>query len=151
MIQLCYISSRTPGTPVTVDAILSASRRNNGEAGVTGLLVHDGRRFLQVLEGEAAAVDATFERIRSDPGHRAIVTLSRRPVGNRQFGCWAMAAERVADTGARDRADQASDDIAGVVDRMTAGVTDPDLRATFRDFVRIDRAGTAISPARTPR
>jgi hypothetical protein len=68
MLQLVYIStSREPITDRLLDDILSTSRRNNDRAGVSGLLVAGGRRFLQALEGPAAAVLATYARIAADP------------------------------------------------------------------------------------
>jgi hypothetical protein len=52
MIQLTYISSAVRGLDeLAVNDILKASRNNNASVGVTGLLLYNGRRFLQVLEG----------------------------------------------------------------------------------------------------
>ncbi|NJC33231.1 hypothetical protein GGR88_000705 [Sphingomonas jejuensis] len=133
MLQYCYISSARPGQPVDVDEILATSRRNNQQAGLSGLLIFDGRRFLQVLEGEGAAVRSTVERIQADPRHRAIVKLSERRIEAREFGDWAMACNRVADAGD-------SRNLASTVDALTEGVADANTRALFRSFARIDRA-----------
>jgi hypothetical protein len=47
MLQLVYISScRTEIDPAMLTGIIDISRRNNERAGVTGLLVAGGRRFL---------------------------------------------------------------------------------------------------------
>ena len=75
-----------------------ASRRHNDVAGVTGLLFTDGMRFLQVLEGERAAVSTTFQRIQADPRHHAVVILSDREIDKRQFGKWAMAYKLSTDS-----------------------------------------------------
>ncbi len=94
MLQLVYISSAmTRGEDLT-GAILATSRRNNARDGVTGLLYADGTRFLQVLEGDTAKVEAAFARIQPDPRHRAVVVLSRRDVEAREFGSWDMASRR---------------------------------------------------------
>ncbi len=67
MRQLIYVSSvPQQGPPPEPEAILAASQRNNARDGLTGLLYADGRRFLQVLEGEASAVAATIARIERD-------------------------------------------------------------------------------------
>lgn len=133
MLQLVYISSARPGVgPADVDAILAASRRNNSVARITGLLVHDGRRFLQALEGDAEVVERTYARIQRDPRHRAIVLLSQRQVDTREFGAWAMASHLVG-TGS----DKAS--MVAAVDALTAQVPDPNTRELFRSFVRIER------------
>lgn len=133
MLQLTYISSVAPRLPADIlETILLTSRRRNMAAGVSGLLVFDGRRFLQALEGDAEAVESAFRRISADPRHRAVVTLSRRDVAARDFGDWAMASQAsrpVADGG-----------IAATVDALTECVTDPNARALFRSFARLDRA-----------
>lgn len=133
MLQLTYISSITPayGAEIVTD-ILKASRRNNAAAGVTGVLVFDGRRFLQALEGETAEVNATYQRIKADPRHRAIVLLSSNHVEERAFGGWAMAAERVPGGSGESVTEQ--------VDALTSGIADANLRELFRGFARIRAA-----------
>ena len=133
MYQLVYISTATDRTDAGVlDAILATSRRNNRRDGITGLLLHDGRRFLQVLEGPQPLVDAAFLRIRADPRHRASVMLHARQAEGRSFGEWDMACETVAS------AHGAS--LTQTVDRLVEGATDRNLKALFRSFARLDRA-----------
>ena len=131
MLQLTYISTAT-GTmsDVDVSTILSVSRLNNAAAGVTGLLLYDGRRFLQALEGEAAMVDRTFQRIKADKRHRAVVLLSSGEATERSFGNWAMAAERAS-------AGHRGNNVAELVDTLTETVADPNVRALFRSFARV--------------
>ena len=133
MLQLTYISTATKEMdPGQMNGILAASRRNNGIAGVTGLLLYDGKRFLQALEGEPAEVRSTYARIKDDPRHRAIVLLSSNEVDKRSFGNWEMAAHRVAAGAGRD--------LASLVDELTAGVLDANVRETFRGFAKIRTA-----------
>lgn len=73
--------------------ILDVSRRNNRRAGVTGFLLFDGKRFLQFLEGPAAAVDATMHRIVEDRRHYAHVIMIDEEETHRQFPDWDMAFE----------------------------------------------------------
>lgn len=90
--QLIYISSaRRDIRTEDCTAILSAARTNNAREGVTGMLLFNSRRFLQVLEGDEHRVRALYERIRRDPRHAAIVLLSEKAVPDREFGEWAMA------------------------------------------------------------
>ena len=128
MIRLLYISTtRSPMTLAELDSVLRVSRRNNKAAGVTGLLVVGGRRFLQALEGPEAAVLATFERIRADPRHFAVVILSRSAIEQRQFGEWAMGYQPGAALGA-----EAS--IGNDVEALIAPIDDPVVHAYFRQF-----------------
>ena len=133
MRQILYVSSKAPGHEVSIGNILMVSRRNNDAAGVTGLLYTDGVRFLQVLEGDRATVDRTFDRIRADPRHHAVVVLSDREVTEREFGNWAMA-HRLA----TDSADTLDDKLA----RLMRGASD-NVRHTFLGLVSARRAAAA--------
>ena len=131
MRQIIYISTATKQVDdAEVDAILRASRLNNAAAGVSGLLLYNGHRFLQALEGEVAMVDRTYQRIKQDPRHRAVVLLSARDIDTRAFGDWAMAAQRV-------RSDATGAALAEQVDLLTRDVVDPNARETFRSFARV--------------
>ena len=128
MIRLLYISTaRTPLAPGALDGILQASRRNNKAVDVTGLLIVGGRRFLQALEGPADAVIATFDRIRADPRHFAVVILAQSDIETRQFGDWAMGYQPGAQLGA-----EAS--VASDVEALIAPIGDPVIHAYFRQF-----------------
>lgn len=132
MYQLTYISTvRRGGAAVDVDAILAKSRRNNARHGITGILVFDGVRFLQALEGAPEDVRATYARIRDDERHRAPVILSEREVAHREFGKWDMACERVRATG--------SVGLIETVDALVGSLADKNMRALFSSFVRLDR------------
>lgn len=134
MYQLTYISTASAGLAANeVEAILAVSRRNNRRDGITGLLIHDGRRFLQALEGPRPLVEAAFERIRLDRRHRAAVMLSAREINGREFGVWDMACRHVPTV-----ADAPT--LADTVDALVAQVADRNTRALFTGFARIDRA-----------
>ncbi|GGB15724.1 hypothetical protein GCM10011380_01470 [Sphingomonas metalli] len=132
MHQLLYISTarEQAGAPIDADAILAVSRRNNVRDGVTGLLLYDGRRFLQVLEGEEADVVRVFDRISRDPRHRAIVILSRRTIEAREFGDWSMAFQR--------RDEDAAATIARVAS-LSSGAS-PAVQGTFLGLAEMRRA-----------
>ena len=131
MLQLVYIStSREVLDPQVLDHILTVSRRNNAAAGVTGLLLSGGRRFLQALEGPEDKVRATYERIFGDPRHFAIVELSRREIASRQFGEWAMGYNAGGEAGEEN-------DLRGVVRKLILPLTDRHLRAQFLGFAEI--------------
>jgi hypothetical protein len=130
LLQLTYVSTpRAPFSARDIAALLSAARTANARRGVTGLLLYDGVRFLQVLEGEPVAVDAVLERIRTDPRHHALVVLSRRTIEGRRFSDWAMAYRDARD----DR------DLATVVAPLVEGA-DANTRALFESFARLKRA-----------
>ena len=73
-----------------VNSILESSTRNNPGNGITGMLVATETHFLQVLEGEFEALNATFEQIARDPRHDTVQLISFREIEERRFGDWAM-------------------------------------------------------------
>lgn len=130
MRQLLYISSVVRGTIIDLSAIVGQSIRNNRRVGVTGLLWSDGKRFLQVLEGENGAVQATVDRIAADPRHHGIVVLHDRTIAAREFGEWSMVAR-----GPLDSADAFDDRMQAVL----AGAS-PAVRGTFEGLIAVRRA-----------
>lgn len=90
--QIMYISTMVGTvTPHDCATIARRSATSNRRDDVTGLLLFNSRRFLQVLEGPRDAVDRIFARIYSDPRHRAVVKLREGQIDAREFGAWAMA------------------------------------------------------------
>ncbi len=90
--QIMYISTVVGAvTPQECAGIAQLSATNNRRDDVTGLLLFNSRRFLQVLEGPKDAVDRIYTRIHADPRHRAVVKLREGPIATREFGEWAMA------------------------------------------------------------
>lgn len=134
MHQIVYISTAKAVADAEIDQILAQSRRNNRRDQITGLLLYNGQRFLQALEGPEALVDRAYDRIRADPRHRAAVLLSSKRIDERQFGHWEMACERATNGGEEHHA------LIDLVDRLVANVTDANLRAQFSSYVRLQTA-----------
>ena len=74
-----------------VNRIVTLSRHRNAQAGVTGALMFTGLFFLQALEGPAAAVEATFDRICCDLRHSGVEVVECGPVLEPAFGDWSMS------------------------------------------------------------
>ncbi|WP_395057401.1 BLUF domain-containing protein [Polaromonas sp.] len=84
--EVLYVSTLSPDSPVKVVSQIAAKARTANEAaGVTGLLVFDGLRFCQQIEGPRKAVLALTERIRDDPRHVNIEILHHGPLAERRF------------------------------------------------------------------
>ena len=89
--QLLYISDARYGlTKDDIEDILAASRRNNAESGVTGMLLYSSGIFIQALEGEPQTVAALYTKISDDRRHENIDLISDRMVAARSFSGWAM-------------------------------------------------------------
>jgi hypothetical protein len=78
--------------PACVREIVHFARRNNSRLSITGLLIFDGLRFCQYLEGPSEHVFALSEKIRHDPRHRDMDVKEHGPLaGVRRFADWWMA------------------------------------------------------------
>jgi hypothetical protein len=101
--QLLYVSGATrPMGEDDLDAILMASRRNNGEKNVTGVLLFAEDTFIQVLEGERSVVRELAAQIRKDRRHRNFMVLVERTAGSRAFADWQMGFKRLDPARASD-------------------------------------------------
>jgi Sensors of blue-light using FAD len=75
--------------------IHQTARHLNVLDGITGLLLFDGSRFLQIVEGPEEAIDNLVERLRRDPRHSALEVRDEREVDRRSFGDWSMELVRI--------------------------------------------------------
>ncbi len=88
---IAYVSESVPARMQgRLDEVVEDAARFNRLAGVTGVLLHDGTRFLQYLEGPPDALDLAFDRIVQSRSHAGVVELARGAVATRQFPYWAM-------------------------------------------------------------
>lgn len=88
--QYLYISTAPDLPRETVEDILRASARNNPQAGITGLLLYNGRNFLQMIEGEESDLLSLMARIARDPRHSGILKLDDSEIAARNCPDWAM-------------------------------------------------------------
>ncbi|BDW80947.1 hypothetical protein MACH24_03850 [Erythrobacter sp. Dej080120_24] len=101
--QYLYISTAPSLSRDEVDAILATSARNNPARGVTGLLLYNGRNFLQLLEGDKAELDSLMARISTDPRHSGVSILHSGEVAERTCPKWAMKRVIIAESVANRR------------------------------------------------
>jgi hypothetical protein len=92
--RLVYRSRTTmspENRPAEIEEIFEASRRKNGDLGLSGALLVWEDTFVQVLEGDEETVRALYATIAADPRHEQVVTLDAAVVSARVFGRWSMA------------------------------------------------------------
>jgi hypothetical protein len=87
-----YVSDIADGfTGSTVLDIVTRSRTNNERDDISGLLVFDGRRFAQFVEGPPPPIEALLGRPGSDLRHMNMEVLWRASaLGGRRFPSWRM-------------------------------------------------------------
>lgn len=89
--EVLYVSTLAPEAPISVvAAIARKARPANHEKEITGLLIFDGMRFCQQLEGGQKAVMALLERIRHDARHVNVEVLHHGPLLERRFKCFSL-------------------------------------------------------------
>ena len=111
--QLVYISDARYGlAKEDIEDILATSRRNNGEADVTGMLLYSSGIFIQALEGEPERIAALYAKISDDRRHDNVDLISDQTIEERGFSSWAMGfverppeelGKRIGIDGALDR------------------------------------------------
>ena len=74
-----------------LDATFRTSLTNNKRDRITGALALPDGKFVQVIEGAEADLDALMLRIRGDGRHQKLAVLGEWPVTARLFPGWAMA------------------------------------------------------------
>lgn len=94
LIELIYTSLAEPLNQIKdVKDILASSERNNQAISVTGLLLFDSQRYIQILEGDVDDVETLFAVIAQDARHHNLELLHKGPIKGRSFETWRMAYE----------------------------------------------------------
>lgn len=101
------------------------STGKNRKLDVTGVLFFQDDRFVQVMEGDRAVVQALYERIKSDPRHERVITLKDGAILSRSFTGWAMRL-------------------------VTLQFVSPGLRETLREALNIVAADDGSGPVSDP-
>jgi hypothetical protein len=72
-------------------ALATYASENNKKKEICGILLYSGNKFLQVLQGEEAAVKALYEKIARDSRHRNVTVIIESHSMAKEFGNWSMA------------------------------------------------------------
>lgn len=90
--QVLYVSTLCADQPLSIVAsIAHHARAVNVGRGITALLVFDGQRFCQLLEGEARPVLSLASRIYEDSRHQDVEVLQHGPADKRRFEGFQLA------------------------------------------------------------
>jgi len=79
-----------------IDDILASCRKNNPPLNVTGFLVFDSKRFLQLPEGPADSISLLYAAIKRDHRHTDARVLIDAAAYSRHFASWFMAYQTVS-------------------------------------------------------
>lgn len=132
MMQIGYFSTAaTAQDAASVHRILVEARVANQRDAITGLLVAGSNRYLQVIEGPSVAVERLYEKILTDPRHRALAMFSKREIAKRNFESWSLAFRRQTTTAKPDVFD-------AILKAYTAEIADENLQRQIRLFAQLN-------------
>ena len=76
--------------------LLKKSRAKNEKLNITGMLLYLDPFFIQILEGEEAVVNESFNMIKQDSRHHKVSLIYRKPIEERSFSDWTMGFNKVS-------------------------------------------------------
>jgi hypothetical protein len=86
MHHLIYMSQATrPLSAKALTCLVDQAGQANVHQHLSGALVYGNKRFIHLLEGEQAALQAVYARIRQDPRHQHLFTIAAYPIVARYF------------------------------------------------------------------
>ncbi len=80
----CSIAS-SPWTTADLEELVRETLTKNAALQVFSRLTYVAGRFIQILEGPAAAIEALYQRIKADPRHHTLVPVLDRQAADRAF------------------------------------------------------------------
>lgn len=89
--SIAYCSEAAAGLTVDqLNALVRDAMYHNRLGGVTGVLLCDGIRFLQYMEGPEEGIDFVYSRVLNSRRHSNLVELARGQGSIRRFPYWSM-------------------------------------------------------------
>lgn len=83
--------------PAEVGAIVKVAREFNASHGITGILVFDGERFTQYIEGPASEMAALVAKLPQDRRHTDFLQLNAgNDLEQRRYENWSMGYSDVS-------------------------------------------------------
>jgi Sensors of blue-light using FAD len=91
LVRMVYASTANESvTGELLESILKVARNRNEVRDLTGMLVFDHQHFLQVIEGDRAAVSLLLGKLMSDTRHKNLTVLELDEITQRSFADWSM-------------------------------------------------------------
>lgn len=121
MKRIIYSSQATIDfSPGELVDLLELARSKNQDAGLTGMLLYCSQSFLQMLEGDPAALESTYQRIAADNRHANLRLLMNADVASPLFPDWTMGFEHIDD-------EELAEDLDGFTPETEYPLVNPDL------------------------
>ncbi len=95
-------AAEMPAAPDALVQLVTSATKKNRQIGVTGRLIYEGNRFVQLIEGPHAVIGDLYGVIEADKRHRHVLCLIDREIDIPSYSDWAHlvpgadAGERLA-------------------------------------------------------
>lgn len=91
LVRLMYASHLAADAACDVtQTIMQQAHANNPRLGITGVLCHSDKVFMQVIEGGRETINALYGKIMRDPRHTDVMLLHYEEAGERKYAGWTM-------------------------------------------------------------
>ena len=88
---IAYVSEATRNlTAERLQQLVADAMLFNESVDVTGVLLFDGTRFLQYMEGPPDGLDVAFSRVLGASSHHDLIELQRGTIKDRRLPYWPM-------------------------------------------------------------
>ena len=95
MKRIVYSSAAVaPLDDAAVARLVQAAQERNARHAITGVLLFNGKHFIQAIEGDDIDIDYLMSLILSDPRHHHVSVLSEEAIAAREFSDWSMQLVR---------------------------------------------------------
>lgn len=132
---IVYLSSATQlYSDFDISDILTASRRNNLEKDVTGILLYHEGSILQVLEGDKQTLTDLYLKIKGDKRHNNVTQMVQGTCEERNFADWSMGFKSVNSSDWNEYEGYLKLDTAGLLSLIKK--KNPKVDTTIKSFVR---------------
>jgi hypothetical protein len=119
--RIIYSSQATTDfSPDELVGLLELARSKNEKSHLTGMLLYCSQSFLQMLEGDPGALEATYARIVADDRHTNLRLLMSAEVSSSLFPDWTMGFEHIDD-------EELAEDLDGFTPESEYPLVNPDL------------------------
>ncbi len=97
MHHIIYLSRATRSmSDEELTTLLAQAREANAQQGITGALVYGDGQFMQIIEGEEAALAMLYAKLLQDERHEQVFKFADKPILQRSFADWSMAFRPVS-------------------------------------------------------
>ena len=100
MSLLCLVYTSLANQKMSDDNLkdlLKKARIKNERLNMTGMLLYLDPFFIQILEGEEAIVNETYNIIKQDSRHVQVKLIYKKPIEERSFPNWTMGFNKISD------------------------------------------------------